>query len=80
MPTSALLDRGQIRHNLDAFVARWRGKLDSWDAVERGHSERSHAQTLWSDLLRQFGVIPERISLFEHEADRATLRARSDHA
>ena len=76
MPTSALLDRGQIRHNLDEFVSRWRGKLDSWDAVERGHSERSHAQTLWSDLLRQFGVIPERISLFEHEADRATTGNR----
>lgn len=66
------LDRGQIRHNLDKFVHRWRTKIDSWSPTERGHSESSHAQTFWSDLLRQFGVIPERFSLFEHDAKRAS--------
>lgn len=73
MPTPVQqFDRGQIRHNLDQFVARWHDKIESWSPAERSHSESSHAQTLWSDLLRQFGVIPERISLFEHEAIRAT--------
>lgn len=66
------LDRGTIRHRLDDFTARWLEKITSWSDRERGHSESSHAQTFWSDLLRQFGVIPERISLFEVEATRAT--------
>ena len=66
------LDRGNIRHNLDGFAGRWRRKIDSWEGAERSHSEKSHAQTFWSDLLRQFGVIPERISLFEHDAKRAS--------
>lgn len=66
------LDRGAIKNNLDGFVHRWRTKIDSWSPTERGHSESSHAQTFWSDLLRQFGVIPERFSLFEHDAKRAS--------
>lgn len=66
------MDRGQIRVNLDDFAHRWRTKIDSWSPTERGHSEISHAQTFWSDLLRQFGVIPERFSLFEHDAKRAS--------
>lgn len=68
----AHVDRGVVRRQLDSFTARWIEKIDAWDARERGHSEKRHAQTFWSDLLRQFGVIPERISLFEYEADRAT--------
>jgi hypothetical protein len=66
------LDRGTIRHHLDGFAHRWRTKIDSWSPAERGHSESSHAQTFWSDLLKQFGVIPERFSLFEHDAKRAS--------
>lgn len=66
------LDRGTIRRRLDDFTTRWLEKIASWSDRERGHSESSHAQTFWSDLLRQFGVIPERISLFEVEATRAT--------
>ena len=73
---AAHVDRGVIRRQLDSFTARWLEKLDSWDSKERGHSEKRHAQTFWSDLLRQFGVIPERISLFEYEADRATTGSR----
>jgi hypothetical protein len=63
---------GAMRKSLASFGHRWREKIDSWDAKERGHSETSHAQTFWSDLLRQFGVIPERFSLFEKDAVRAT--------
>lgn len=72
----AHVDRGVVRRQLDSFVARWVEKIDSWDAKERGQSEKRHAQTFWADLLRQFGVIPERISLFEYEADRATTGNR----
>lgn len=74
--TAAHMDRGVIRRQLDSFTARWVEKLDAWDVKERGQSEKRHAQTFWSDLLRQFGVIPERISLFEYEADRATTGNR----
>lgn len=70
--TSVQMDRGLVRRQLDDFTARWIEKIAAWDKRERGHSEKRHAQTFWSDLLRQFGVIPERVSLFEHEADRAT--------
>jgi len=66
------LGRGTIIANLDIFASRWRSIIDSWDERQRGRSETSHAQLFWSDLLRCFGVIPERISLFEVEADRAT--------
>jgi hypothetical protein len=67
-----LASRGTIRDNLDKFSSRWRGVIDSWDENQRGHSESSHAQTFWSDLLRCFDVIPERINLFEKDAVRAS--------
>lgn len=70
------MDRGVVRRQLDSFTSRWIEKIGAWDGRERGHSEKRHAQTFWSDLLRQFGVIPERISLFEYEADRATTGNR----
>jgi len=72
----AHMDRGVVRRQLDSFTSRWIEKIGAWDGRERGHSEKRHAQTFWSDLLRQFGVIPERISLFEYEADRATTGNR----
>ncbi|MGN7211264.1 DNA methyltransferase [Brachybacterium paraconglomeratum] len=70
------VDRGVVHRQLDGFTSRWIEKIGEWDDKERGHSEKRHAQTFWSDLLRQFGVIPERISLFEYEADRATTGNR----
>lgn len=74
--TAFHIDRGMIRRQLEQFTHRWLEKIAHWDASERNRSERSHAQTFWSDLLRQFGVIPERISLFEYEAGRATTGNR----
>lgn len=69
-------DRGTIRLGLDEFIARWTDKISHWSEAERRRSESVHAQTFWSDLLRQFGVIPERFSLFEYEASRATTGGR----
>ena len=66
------LDRSLIRRRLDEFAQRWSEKIASWPPSEVSHSESSHAQTFWSDLLRQFGVVPERFSLFERDALRAT--------
>ena len=70
--TPTQLDRGTIRRNLDSFAADWRTIIDDWRATGAKHTEKSHAQQFWSDLLRCFGVIPERIKLFERDATRAT--------
>lgn len=66
------IDRGTIRRNLDSFATAWRAIIDDWRATGATHTEKSHAQQFWSDLLRCFGVIPERIRLFERDATRAT--------
>lgn len=67
-----LLSRGTFRENLNNFSLLWREKIDSWSTAERGHSESSHAQTFWSGLLSCFDIIPERITLFERDAVRAS--------
>ncbi|NGP05772.1 class I SAM-dependent DNA methyltransferase [Rhodococcus sp. 14C212] len=72
MSKPAMITRGEIRHNLDAFVVRWHEKIAGWDQKQRGRSEISNAQMFWADLLRQFGIIPERINLFERDAQRAS--------
>ena len=70
--TATQLDRGTIRRRLDSFATDWRTIIDDWRATGAKHTEKSHAQQFWSDLLRCFGVIPERIKLFERDATRAT--------
>ena len=54
------------------MVSHWRPRIDEWKATDKRHTEKSHAQQFWSDLLRSFGVIPERIDLFERDAARAS--------
>ena len=54
------------------MVSHWRPRIDEWKATDKRHTEKSHAQQFWSDLLRCFGVIPERIDLFERDAARAS--------
>lgn len=66
------LDRGTIRHRLDDFAHAWSARIGRWRQEGQGHTERSYAQQFWSDLLRAFGVIPERIDLFERGAARAS--------
>lgn len=70
--TATQLDRGTIRRHLDSFATDWRTIIDDWRATGAKHTEKSHAQPFWSDLLRCFGVIPERIKLFERDATRAS--------
>ncbi|MGO2516464.1 MAG: type IIL restriction-modification enzyme MmeI, partial [Corynebacterium variabile] len=70
--TATQLDRSTIRRHLDSFAADWRAIIDDWRATGAKHTEKSHAQPFWSDLLRCFGVIPERIKLFERDATRAS--------
>lgn len=67
-----LLDRGQIRESLDRFAKAWSDRIEQWRSTGQGHTERSYAQQFWSDLMRCFGIIPERIDLFERDAARAS--------
>src|SRR5699024_5143553 len=57
---------------LDGFVNVWLERIDTWKATSQGHTESTAAQQFWGRLLRCFGVIPERIDLFERDAVRAT--------
>jgi hypothetical protein len=65
-------DRGLIKDGLNKFVSAWTARIAGWTPAQRTHSEKSYSQQFWSDLLRQFGIIPERIDLFERDAVRAT--------
>lgn len=67
-----VLDRGQIKSSLDQFSKAWSDRLEQWRLTGQGHTERSYAQQFWSDLMRCFGIIPERIDLFERDAVRAS--------
>lgn len=69
---AAVVDRGIIRTELDKFSLAWRKRINDWRQSGAGHTEKSFAQQYWSDLLRCFGVIPERIDLFERDATRAS--------
>ena len=60
-----LADRGVIRAALDDFGHAWGQRIARWRADGQTHTEKSFAQQFWSDLLRTFEVIPERIDLFE---------------
>lgn len=70
------LDRGSIRRGLDGFVARWTDRIAAWSPADRSKAEKSYAQSFWSDLLAQFGIIAARVDLFEREAVRATTGNR----
>ena len=72
VPVEQLADRGVIRAALDDFGHAWGQRIDRWRTDGQTHTEKSFAQQFWSDLLRAFGVIPERIDLFERGAARAS--------
>lgn len=67
-----VFDRSDTERKLRDFARHWREQIEEWRNTGAGHTEKSFAQQFWSDLLKCFGVIPERISLFERDARRAT--------
>jgi hypothetical protein len=67
-----VFDRHDIERKLRDFSRYWREQIDEWRTTGASHTEKSFAQQFWSDFLKCFGVIPERISLFERDARRAT--------
>lgn len=68
-----VIDRAAIQRRLTSFTAFWRERIDSWrvDGSASG-TEKRHAQQFWSDLMRCFDITPERIDVFERNADRGT--------
>ena len=70
-PNTAI-DRGTIRRRLQNMSTHWQERVEGWKQSGAKHIEKSYAQQLWSDLLKCFGVIPERIDLFEQDAVRAS--------
>lgn len=68
-----VVDRSAIRRRLTEFSAFWQDRIATWRAegTESG-SEKRHAQQLWSDLMRCFEINPERIDVFERNADRGS--------
>ena len=68
----AQVSRGDVVRELHQFVDVWSSRIQTWKDNNQGHTESTAAQQFWGHLLRCFGVIPERIDLFERDAVRAT--------
>lgn len=72
MATVIQASRSEVKRELDDFVNVWLERIETWKDNSQGHTESTAAQQFWGHLLRCFGVIPERIDLFERDAVRAT--------
>lgn len=72
MSTLAQISRGDVVRELHSFVDVWSSRIETWKDNNQGHTESTAAQQFWGHLLRCFGVVPERIDLFERDAVRAT--------
>lgn len=72
MATVIQASRSEVKRELDDFVNVWLERIEKWKDNNQGHTESTAAQQFWGHLLRCFGVIPERIDLFERDAVRAT--------
>ena len=70
------LGRAEIIANLQGFATGWGERIDQWRATGESSTETKYAQQFWSALLRCFGIIPERIDLFEQDATRASTGRR----
>ncbi len=66
------LGRAEITANLQGFATDWGERIAAWRARGERATEKKYAQQFWSGLLRCFGIIPERIDLFERDATRAS--------
>lgn len=66
------MDRGTAREALTKFARDWAERIQGWRVEGQTTTEKRYAQQFWSALLRCFGVIPERMDLFERDATRAS--------
>lgn len=68
-----VIDRDAINRRLVDLSAFWQDRIAAWRAEGlNSGTEKRHAQQFWSDLMRCFGITPERIDVFERNADRAS--------
>ena len=70
--TTSVIDRGEIRQLLQDFSSHWAERTARWRVDGTAHTEKSFAQSFWSDLLTCFGINAARRDLFERDAKRAT--------
>lgn len=70
---SEVVDRKNIRRRLTDMSAFWQKRIDSWRAEgTTAGTEKRHAQQFWSELLKCFAITPERVDVFERNANRAS--------
>lgn len=70
--SSTVVDRGEILRQLREFGAHWADSVATWVQEGTPHTEKSFAQSFWSDLLGCFDINTARLDLFERDALRAT--------
>lgn len=66
------VDRGDALNALRGFASHWAQTVQEWTVKGTAHTEKSYAQSFWSDLLSCFGVPAARRDLFEKDALRAS--------
>lgn len=69
---STIVDRGEILRQLREFSTHWSESVATWVQEATPHTEKSFAQSFWSDLLGCFDINASRLDLFERDALRAT--------
>lgn len=68
-----VIDRSSIHRRLVEFSAFWTQRISQWRAEGTETStEKRHAQQFWSDLMRCFDINPERVDVFERNAQRSS--------
>lgn len=70
--TTTGLDRSTIRANLRRFSKEWRETIDQWRENDVKHTEKSYAQSFWSEFLACFGINASRRAFFEQQAKRGS--------
>lgn len=70
--TTTGLDRSTIRSNLRRFSKEWRETIDRWRENDVKHTEKSYAQSFWSEFLACFGINASRRAFFEQQVKRGS--------
>lgn len=61
--SSTVVDRGEILRQLREFGAHWADSVATWVQEGTPHTEKSFAQSFWSDLLGCFNINTARLDL-----------------
>lgn len=66
------VDRNDALYRLRDVSRYWADQVTQWTEAGTKHTEKSFAQSFWSDLLGCFGINAARQDLFERDANRAS--------